>query len=46
MKLIYSTLSCNVPDSHYDKNLDGLGGGCAPPEEPAHVATGLDIDAY
>ena len=46
MKLIYFFLGCNVPDSHCDNNLDGLGGGCAPLEEPAHVATGPDIDAY
>ena len=46
MKLINFYLSCNVPNSHCDDNLDGLGGGCALPEEPAHVATEPDIDAY
>ena len=46
MKLRYLILSRNVLDSHCDDNLDGLGGGYAPPEEPAHVATGPDIDTY
>ena len=46
MKLIYFYLGCNVPDSQSDNNLNGLGGGCALPEEPTHVATRLDIGAY
>ena len=43
---MFLILSRNVPDSHCDGNLDGLGGGCAPPEEPAQVITSLDIDTY
>ena len=43
---MYFYLSCNIPDSHCDNNLDGPGGGYAPPKEPAHVATGPDIDTY
>ena len=46
MKLIYFYLGCNVPDSQCNDNLDGPRGGCALPKEPAHVAIGLDIDAY
>ena len=46
MKLIYFYLGCNVPDSHCDDNLDGLGGGCALSDVPTHVAIGPDIDTY
>ena len=35
-----------MPNSQCDDNLDGSGGGWAPPEEPTHVATGPDIDTY
>ena len=46
MKLIYFYLGCNLPESQCNNNLDGLGGGCAQPEEPTHVATGPDIGTY
>ena len=46
MNLIYLYLGCNVSDSQCDDDLDCPGSGHAPCEEPAHVATGLDIGTY
>ena len=46
MKYKFLIVCRNIPDSHCDGNLDGPGGGCAPPDEPVQVATGPDIVTY